>query len=104
MRRTLGRLAPFLVLLLPACTAPRESGLGRLLPRTQMCHAKLWYAGEARNWPLAGYELDELREGFDDVVAFHADQPDLPLPPAGLVPRLMDPPLASLRLAIDHQD
>src|SRR5262245_10446024 len=104
MNPTFGRMASLLVLLLPACAAPRPSGLGELMTLTQMRHAKLWYAGEAHNWPLAAYELDELHEGFDDVVAFHGDQPGLPLPPAGLVPVMMDPPLASLRSAIDHQD
>lgn len=27
-------------------------------------HAKLWLAGAAENWPLAGYYLRELRQGF----------------------------------------
>jgi hypothetical protein len=33
----------------------------------QIRHAKLWFAGEARNWDLAGYELGELKAGFEDV-------------------------------------
>src|SRR5262249_57993805 len=35
--------------------------------RIQVDHAKLWLAGEARNWELAGYELGELKEVFSDV-------------------------------------
>jgi hypothetical protein len=34
---------------------------------TQMRHAKLWFAGQAANWPLAAYELDELHEGMQDA-------------------------------------
>jgi len=32
-----------------------------------MRHIKLWFAGRAGNWPLADYEIDELKEGFDEV-------------------------------------
>ncbi len=33
----------------------------------QMRHVKLWFAGRAGNWPLADYEIDKLKGGFDDV-------------------------------------
>jgi hypothetical protein len=42
-------------------------GLGEIMSLQQMRHSKLWFAGSAGNWPLAGYELDELKEGFDAV-------------------------------------
>jgi hypothetical protein len=42
-------------------------GLGEIMALQQMRHSKLWFAGNARNWELAGYELDELKEGFEDV-------------------------------------
>jgi hypothetical protein len=45
-------------------------GLGELMTLQQMRHTKLWLAGQAGNWELAAYELDELGEGFDDVVKF----------------------------------
>src|SRR5262249_41193919 len=38
-------------------------GLGELMTLQQMRHAKLWLAGQAGNWELASYELDELDEG-----------------------------------------
>ena len=37
------------------------------MPLQQMRHIKLWFAGRAGNWPLADYEIDQLKEGFDDV-------------------------------------
>ena len=40
-------------------------GLGEIMALQQMRHSKLWFAGDARNWGLAGYELDELKEGFE---------------------------------------
>ena len=39
---------------------------------TQMRHAKLWFAGQAANWSLAAYELDELNEGMQDAATFRA--------------------------------
>ena len=42
-------------------------GLGEFMGRIQVDHAKLWLAGEARNWELAGYQLSELKEVFSDV-------------------------------------
>src|SRR5437588_10100758 len=42
-------------------------GLGEFMGRIQVDHAKLWPAGEARNWELAGYQLSELKEVFSDV-------------------------------------
>jgi hypothetical protein len=42
-------------------------GLGDFMGRIQTDHAKLWLAGEARNWELAEYQLGELKEVFSDV-------------------------------------
>ena len=35
--------------------------------KQQMRHIKLWFAGDARNWALADYELDHLKDGFEDI-------------------------------------
>src|SRR5262249_23101484 len=42
-------------------------GLGEFMGRIQADHAKLWLAGEARNWELAGYQLSERKEVLSDV-------------------------------------
>ena len=80
--------------------APYTPGLGEIMTLTQMRHAKLWLAGDAGNWPLASYELDELKEGFDDVVAFHPTHKDAPLPLSELIPKMMDAPLKDLGEAV----
>jgi len=46
---------------------PYQPGLGEIMALQQMRHIKLWFAGRAGNWSLADYEIDELKEGFDDV-------------------------------------
>jgi hypothetical protein len=54
---------------MPAQTMPDAMvpGLGEIMSVQQMRHIKLWFAGRAGNWPLADYEVDELKEGFEDV-------------------------------------
>ena len=44
-----------------------QPGLGEVMSVQQMRHIKLWFAGHAGNWPLADYEIGELKEGFEDV-------------------------------------
>jgi len=90
--------------LLSACSKGYEPGLGEIMSLQQMRHAKLWYAGQAQNWPLAAYELDEMREGFDDVVRYHPTHKDAQLPLSQLVPKIMDEPLRSLDKAIEARD
>jgi uncharacterized protein (TIGR00251 family) len=88
-----------------ACTSKGyEPGLGELMSLQQMRHEKLWRAGEAGNWELAAYELDELGEGFDDVVRFHPTHKDSPLPLSDIVPKIMGQPLRSARSAVDAHD
>src|ERR1043165_6381284 len=57
---------------------PFSPGLGEIMTLQQMRHLKLWFAGRAGNWPLAAYELDELKEGFEDVTKYHPTKHDAP--------------------------
>lgn len=85
---------------LPAWTP----GLGELMSLQQMRHVKLWFAGEAGNWKLAQYELDELKEGFDDVVRLHPTHKDSPVPVSEVVPRIMTLPLSDLGKTVEARD
>lgn len=79
-------------------TANYVPGLGEIMAAQQMRHAKLWLAGRNRNWPLASYELDELREGFEDAAKFQAVHDDVPV--AALIARLTPGPLEALSKAV----
>lgn len=70
----------------------------------QMRHSKLWFAGQAGNWDLASYELDELQEGLDDAARFHPTHKDSPLPIPALIQKIMAQPLAELQVAIKARD
>ena len=85
-----------------ACSRESGPGLGEIMTLNQMRHAKLWRAGEAQNWSLAAYELDELQEGFDDVVRFHPTQKDAPL--SAVVPQNAAEPMQQVRRAVESKD
>ena len=69
-----------------------------------MRHVKLWLAGQAENWELAAYEVDELGEGFDDIVKFHPAHKDSPVAPKDAIPRMITEPIKQLRAAVDTKD
>jgi hypothetical protein len=79
-------------------------GLGEIMSLQQMRHAKLWLAGQAQNWELAAYELDELGEGFDDVIAYHPTHKDSPVAPKDAIPRMVTEPLKSLSDAVSAKN
>ncbi len=41
--------------------------LNSLMMLTQLGHFKLWYAGAVQNWPLANYELAQIRANIIDA-------------------------------------
>ena len=87
--------------------APAEAyapGLGEIMSFQQMRHVKLWFAGRAANWELADYEVDELGEGFDDIVKYHPTHKDSPVAPKDAIPRMVNQPIADLRAAIKKKD
>jgi hypothetical protein len=106
MTRTLAVLA--FALVFPLSTAqsePKEPftpGLGEIMTLQQMRHLKLWYAGQAGNWPLADYELDELKEGFEDIVKYFPVKDDVPT--GTMATAIIDGEVAVLNKAIEAKD
>ena len=88
----------------PSSAQTYVPGFGEIMSFQQMRHIKLWFAGQAQNWPLASYEVDELGEGFDDVVTYHPTLGKKPVAPKDLVPKLVREPLDSLGAAVDRRD
>ncbi len=56
----------------PQAAAPR---LGDIMGTMQLRHIKLWYAGSLRNWALARYELDQIKDSFSDAVTYYPGIP-----------------------------
>ncbi len=85
-----------------AQSGPYAPGLGEIMTLQQMRHAKLWFAGAARNWPLADYELDELKEGFEDAAKLHSVHDGVPV--GEMIAKLTPDPLRQLSSAISKKD
>lgn len=77
-------------------------GLGEFMAAIQLRHAKLWFAGKAKNWQLAAYELDELREVFEDAAKYQPEFKGKPI--AELIGQVTNEPMASLEKAIRTKD
>ncbi|HST28453.1 MAG TPA: hypothetical protein VLK26_08815 [Rudaea sp.] len=78
--------------------------LGEQMLILQIRHARLWFAGEAGNWNLATFEVQELQEAFDAVVAHNPDDANLqPERLADVLPAMTRGPIADLRKAVDSK-
>jgi hypothetical protein len=100
-------IAATLALFLPlaAQAQPKEPftpGLGEIMTLQQMRHLKLWFAGQAGNWPLADYELDELKEGFEDIVKYFPTKDDVPT--GQMASAIVEKEVAELNKAIEAKD
>lgn len=77
-------------------------GLGDFMGQIQLRHAKLWFAGKAGNWQLASYELDEIKEAFEDVAKYHPNFRGHPI--AKMIGGITDEPTAQLEKAMNARD
>jgi hypothetical protein len=77
-------------------------GLGEFMLATQTRHAKLWWAGRAGNWDLADYEIDELKEGLEDIVKYIPVFKDIPV--GKMIESIMDAPIENVEKAIKAKD
>jgi cytochrome c553 len=88
----------------PAAAAePPE--LGAQMLELQIRHARLWQAGQARNWVLTQFQLAELRESFAGIVETNGEHAALqPQRLAEVLPAMTDPALEQMQAAVDAQD
>ena len=77
-------------------------GLGEFMSAIQMRHAKLWFAGKGKNWQLASYELDELKEAFEDAAKYQPEFKGKPI--AKIITPMTAEPVAQLEKAIEAKD
>ena len=71
--------------------------LGDIMNTIQQRHMKLWFAGKARNWELAAYELRQLELGLMEAATLYSGIP------ATNVTRLGEP-AQSVANAIEAKD
>ncbi|MEP6948385.1 MAG: hypothetical protein ABI863_03895 [Ginsengibacter sp.] len=56
-------------------------GLGEIMGGIQTHHAKLWCAGVNDNWKLCEYEIDEIRERFEQAAEIETSRPEVKMIP-----------------------
>lgn len=54
-----------------------KPGFGEFMSGVQTHHAKLWFAGQNQNWPLADFEVHEIQESLDAIRKYCSDRPEL---------------------------
>jgi hypothetical protein len=89
----------------PAAPPPAghySPGIAEIMIVTQIRHAKLWLAGDARNWDLADYEIDEIKEGFEDLVEYFPVYKDMPV--GKMAETIIMAPIAEVEKAVKARD
>ncbi len=84
-------------LALPGQPGTPVAGLGDIMGKIQFRHIKLWYAIKYRNWALMDYELDQIKDSFNNAVILYRNIPIEFIAAA-------DGPLAALQKAAKLKD
>lgn len=75
-----------------------KPGFGEFISNIQIHHAKLWFAGINQNWDLANFEIDEIRETFEDLKKYQSEREETKMIP------MINIPLDSVNSAIQRKD
>lgn len=81
-----------------------KPGFGEVMSVVQQHHAKLFFSGHQGNWELAQYQLDEIKEGLEDLTKYYPTFKDVKLPIKELIPTMMTEPLNQVQAAIQKKD
>jgi len=82
-----------------------KPGLGEIMGVIQQHHVKLYYAGTKQNWPLAGYELDEIRESLDDAMQLYPDKfKNVSVPLPQIIPAMTKGSIDGVEQAIQQKN
>lgn len=76
-------------------------GLGEFMLTVQAHHAKLWLAARAQNWPLAEYQLSEMKEVFSDVQDLVPVYRKIPV--GQMIDAIATGPIADLEKAVEEK-
>jgi hypothetical protein len=81
---------------------PYEPGLIEYMAHVQSHHVKIWLAGNARNWELADYQVDELKELLEDVAKRVPKYRDVPV--GQMIETTTMAPIGELEAAVKARD
>lgn len=75
-----------------------KPGLGEFMSQIQVHHAKLWFAGQNKNWGLADFEINEILEALSGINKYCTDRPEV----KSLV--MINPAIDSIANSIKQKD
>jgi hypothetical protein len=75
-----------------------KPGFGEFMSGIQAHHSKLWFAGQNKNWKLAGFEVHEIMEAVEDIQKFQTERKESQM--IGMI----NPPLDSINNAIQQKN
>jgi hypothetical protein len=81
---------------------PYMPSLVEFMINVQSHHAKLWLASVARNWDLADYQVDELKELLEDIAKRVPDYKGTPV--GKMIESITMPPIGDIESAIKARD
>lgn len=90
----------------PVASAPASGAykpkLADIMLMLQIRHAKLSLAGEAQNWPLAEFQLEELKEAFEDAERHYPVFKDVPV--KQMIESVAAPAVSEIEKAVAAKD
>ena len=75
-----------------------KPGFGEFMSSVQVHHAKLWFAGENKNWKLADFEVHEIMEALENIKKYQTERKESQLV------NILNSPLDSINNAIQKQN
>lgn len=83
-------------------SAEHEAHLGPTMTRVQGIYADLYFAGQAQNWALAAYHIEELEETLKEVPSIKSEENGVTLKP--LIDVLAQSAIPAIESAIERKD
>ena len=77
-------------------------GAGEVMSATQLHFGKLSYAVDAKNWKLAAFEIDEVKENIEKAAAMRPEENGVRL--GGVVDAFEQTQIARLSAAVERHD
>jgi hypothetical protein len=75
-----------------------KPGFGEFMGNIQVHHSKLWFAGKNKNWKLADFEINEIKENLENIQKYETDRSESEMIP------MIKPALDSVSDAIRKQN
>ncbi len=75
-----------------------KPGFGEFMSSIQVHHAKLWFAGQNKNWALADFEIHEIMEAVENIQKYQTERKES----EKIV--MLNPALDSVNTAIAKKD